>query len=194
MTLYGVTGGVGMGKSAAEECLRRLGASVVDTDRIARDLVAPGEPALREIAVAFGDDLLDASGALRREELGRRVFADPAARRKLEAILHPRIRAAWRGQVDRWRMEGRTTAAVIIPLLFETGAQGLFDVILCLACTPETQRRRLAERGWSDEQIRQRVAAQLPIEEKMARADVVLWNEADIPVLEAQLQRVLRRH
>lgn len=191
MKLLGLTGGVGMGKSACAQLLRWRGAAVVDTDELARELVEPGQPALREIAAAFGHEFLDAEGRLRREELARLVFADADARRRLEAILHPRIQEAWRAQVAGWRAEGKPLGVVVIPLLFETGAEREFDAVICVACSAETQRQRLLARGWSLEQIEQRIAAQMPIEEKMLRANYVVWTEAGMDVHAQQVYRIV---
>lgn len=191
MKLFGLTGGIGMGKSACAQLLRWRGAAVVDTDELARELVEPGQPALQEIAIAFGREFLDAEGRLRREEMARLVFADAGARRRLEAILHPRIQDAWRAQVAAWRAEGKPLAVVVIPLLFETGAEREFDAVICVACSAETQRQRLLARGWSPEQIEQRIAAQMPIEEKMLRADYVVWTEAGMDVHAQQVYRIV---
>jgi dephospho-CoA kinase len=193
MQLFGVTGGVGMGKSTAGEILRRQGVLVTDTDMLARQLVEPGEPALEEIAARFGPSVLSADGRLDRKALARVVFPDAAARTTLEAILHPRIRAAWEATVRDWRAAGRTAGAVIIPLLFETKAAPLFDAIICVACSSETQLQRLCQRGWSDAEIRQRLKAQLPIEQKIAQSDFVVWTDTTLEAHAAQLQRTLHR-
>jgi len=191
MKVYGLTGGIGMGKSTAARLLRERGVPVADTDLIARELVEPGQPALAEITSAFGREIIADDGRLRREELGRIIFADSAARRKLEAILHPRIRAIWRGQIDRWRSEGVARAVVDIPLLFETEAQEHFDAIICIACSATTQLKRLLGRGWNQEQIEQRLAAQWPIGKKMDHANYVVWTEAGFDVDAAQIDRII---
>ena len=191
MRVLGLTGGVGMGKTAAAELLGHLGFPVVDTDVLARQVVQPGQPALTQIHTAFGPDVVGPDGALRREELARRVFADPPQRRLLESIVHPRIRALWQTQVDRWRNEGRAAAIVVIPLLFETDAAGEVDATICVACSAHTQLVRLRDRGWTPEEIQQRIQAQWPIEQKMRKADYVVWNEAGLEVLGTQLQRIL---
>lgn len=191
MKRLGLTGGIGMGKTAAADYLRRRGLPVVDTDQLARELVEPGQPALADIAAAFGPAVLDAEGSLRRLELAGLVFSDESRRRQLEAILHPRIRAAWRAQLEAWQRAGRPAAVVVIPLLFETGAAGEFDATLCVACSAASQRERLRARGWSDEEIARRLAAQWPIERKLAAADFVIWAEGGLEQTEAQLDRVL---
>ena len=191
MRVLGLTGGIGMGKTAAADLLQRRGLPVVDTDVLARQVVEPGQPALAEIQVAFGATIVGPDGALRRDELARRVFADPPQRRLLEDILHPRIRALWQTEAERWRNERRAVGVVVIPLLFETGAVEQFDVTVCVACSATTQAGRLRARGWTTEDTRQRVQSQWPIERKMALADYVVWNEAGLEVLDRQLQRVL---
>jgi dephospho-CoA kinase len=166
---------------------------VVDTDDLARQVVAPGQPALAEVLAAFGPKMAGPDGQLRRAELARCVFADPAARRRLEAILHPPIRALWRAQVETWRAEGRPLAVVVIPLLFETKAETELDLTICVACSAPTQQQRLQARGWSPEQIEQRLQAQWPVETKAARADYLVWTEADLEVHAAQIERILCR-
>jgi dephospho-CoA kinase len=193
MQLFGVTGGVGMGKSTAGEFLRQQGVSVSDTDVIARQLVEPGQPALEEIVGRFGPSVLSAGGRLNRRELARLVFPDPAARADLEAILHPRIRAAWGAAVEDWRAAGNATGAVIIPLLFETGAAALFDAVVCLACSGASQWQRLRQRGWSDGEIRQRLEAQFPLEQKIAQSDFVVWTDTTLEAHAEQLRRILLR-
>jgi dephospho-CoA kinase len=190
---FGITGGIGMGKSTAAAILRERGVAVVDTDDLARQVVEPGEPALAEIQETFGHDLVGADGQLKREQLAALVFSNPPAREKLEAILHPRIQQLWESRLATWRAEGRATAAVVIPLLFETGAASAFDSVICLACSDATQRARLAARGWSHDQIVQRLAAQLPVAEKMARSNHVVWTEGDIATTAAQLDRIISR-
>jgi len=185
MKIFGLTGGVGMGKSTSAEILRARAVPVVDTDELARRLTRPGEPALAEIQDAFGQKIIAPDGSLRRDELARIVFAGPAARAKLESILHPRIRAAWLAQVETWRQENHPLAVVVIPLLFETQAGSCFDKIICVACSPASQHARLRARGWDEEQIRRRNAAQWPVEQKIVRADFVVWTEG-VPAVHQQ--------
>jgi len=193
MKTLGLTGGVGMGKSTTAQLLRQRDVAIIDTDDVARSLVQPGEPALTEIRRAFGSDIVGPEGLLRRGQLARVVFADDAARRRLEGILHPPIARLWRAQVQSWRNEGVSLAVVAIPLLFETQSETEFDAVICVACAPQTQRERLLARGWSAEQIRQRLAAQWPIGEKIARSDFVIWTEAGLDVHAGQLDRILNR-
>jgi len=191
MKVLGLTGGVGMGKSTSAQLLRERGVPVVDTDDLARQVVEPGQPGLAEVQQAFGAEIIGVDGHLRREELARRVFADPAARKRLEDILHPRIRALWRAQVETWRQEGRPLAVVVIPLLFEASAEKELDATVCIACPTTTQHQRLLARGWPLQEIEQRVRAQWPVETKIARADYVVWTETGLEVHAEQLDRVL---
>ncbi|MFZ0829366.1 MAG: dephospho-CoA kinase [Verrucomicrobiia bacterium] len=191
MNVCGLTGGVGMGKSTAAEFLRARRVPVVDTDEIARQLVQPGQPALAEIQAGFGGEVMAPDGRLRRDDLARVVFADAVARKKLEAILHPRIRERWLAQIEAWRAECHPLAVVVIPLLFETQAESHCHKIICAACAAATQRERLLARGWTPEQIEQRIAAQWPVEQKIARSDFVLWTDGALDVHAQQLDRIL---
>ncbi len=192
MKVLGLTGGIGMGKSTSAGLFHARGVPVVDTDDLARQVVEPGQPALAEVLAAFGPQITGSDGRLRRDELARRVFADSTARLRLEGILHPRIRELWRAQVEAWRMEGCPLAVVVIPLLFETKAETELDATICVACTDATQQGRLRARGWSPEQIQQRLQAQWPTERKIALADYLIWTEAGLDVHAAQIERILR--
>jgi dephospho-CoA kinase len=193
MKLFGLTGGIGMGKSAAALILIQRGISVVDTDLLARSIVEPGQPALQDIQRAFGDSVISPEGQLQRGALARIVFSDPAAREKLEAITHPRIRDLWKAQVESWRARRMPSGCVVIPLLFETNAETEFDATICVACSPATQQKRLLARGWTAEQIAQRIAAQFPIETKITKSTFVVWNEGSLEILAAQLDLILSR-
>jgi dephospho-CoA kinase len=191
MKLFGLTGGIGMGKSAAAHILSQRGIMVVDTDELARNIVVPSQPALAEIQRTFGNDVISPEGTLRRDVLARIVFSDPTARQKLEAITHPLIRELWRKQVEMFRKMGAKAACVIIPLLFETNAESEFDATICVGCSAATQRGRLVIRGWGAEQTAQRIAAQFPIEKKIAKANYVVWNEGTLEILAAQLEVIV---
>lgn len=192
MLLLGVTGGPGMGKSASGEILKGMGYPVADTDLIAREVVDPGQPALEAIRREFGPGVFGSGGRLDREKLAEIVFSDANTRQRLEAILHPRIRAEWERRVGEWKAKGLPMGVVVIPLLFETRAEELLDSVVCVACTAETQKQRLKKRGWSDSQLQGRMAAQLPIETKIGRADFVIWSEPPLSVHATQLRCVLR--
>ena len=181
MKWIGLTGGIASGKSTASKILRELGADVVDADQLAREAVAPGGPALRAVAQAFGRDVLDASGHLNRKYLAALVFADPAKRRALEAIVHPRVRAACASRRRELEAQGRAAAVYDVPLLFEKNLEGEFDVTVAIACRPETQKARLMARdGLSEAEADARIAAQLPMAEKARRADVTIMNDGSL--------------
>lgn len=191
LKLLGLTGGIGMGKSACARLLRERGVPLVDTDDLARRVVEPGQPALEQIKSLFGADMIGADGRLRRDRLAQVVFGELEARRRLEAILHPPIHALWLAQAKTWREQGRRLGVVVIPLLFETGAQSELDYVLCVACSAATQRERLRARGWPAAQIPQRIQAQWPVEKKIALAHFVIWTEGSLELHAAQLDRVL---
>jgi dephospho-CoA kinase len=193
MKLCGLTGGVGMGKSTAAGFFLQLGVRIVDTDELAHELVQPGQPALMEIQREFGAGMLGADGCLKRDALATLVFSDADARRKLESILHPRIRERWQSQVETWRQEGCRVAMVVIPLLFETQAESSFDKVICVACSPAGQRERLRGRGWPEEQIQGRIAAQMPVEQKIARSHFVVWTEGSLASHRRQVEEVLKK-
>jgi dephospho-CoA kinase len=193
MLLIGLTGGIGMGKSTSAALFEERGVPVVDTDLLARAVVEPGQPALTEVREVFGDTVVGPDGALRRDVVAKMVFADAEKLRRLEAILHPRIRELWRAQAAQWRLEGRPWGVVVIPLLFETGAAAELDSVVCVACSAGTQRARLRARGWTAEQVAQRVAAQWPVQKKMDLAQHVIWTEAGLDVHAAQLDKVIER-
>jgi len=173
----GLTGGMASGKSVVAGILRSLGAVVIDADLIAREVVAPGTPALREIAVAFGPSVMDADGALNRRALAERIFGDPAARVTLNAITHPLIRQQMGEQVVRARAAHPDAIVVLdIPLLLDTAPADAYDLdgVLVVAVDDATQGARLAAReGIPLDVARQRLRAQRPLREKVALAT---WN------------------
>ncbi|MEY2408393.1 MAG: dephospho-CoA kinase, partial [Verrucomicrobiota bacterium] len=178
MMVIGLTGGIGMGKSTSALLLQQRLIPVVDTDTLARQVVEPGQPAMREIEEAFGRPVIAPDGRLKREELARIVFSDETRRKELERIVHPRIRQLWQSQVALWKTESRPRCVVVIPLLFETVAAAHFDSIICVACSKASQWQRLTARGWTAEQIELRLGAQWPIQRKMDLANHVVWTEA----------------
>jgi dephospho-CoA kinase len=192
MNLCGLTGGVGMGKSTAAKFLQAHGVKIVDTDQLARELVEPGQPALAQIKHTFGPKVLAPDGALNRDALGDIVFNDATARKKLEDILHPRIRERWLAQVEHWRSENCPLAVVVIPLLFETKAEPHFDKVICVACSKKSRHERLQKRRWTLEQIEKRIAAQMPIEDKIGRAGFVIWSEGDFENHSRQVDCILK--
>jgi dephospho-CoA kinase len=185
MLVVGLTGGIGSGKTAVSDRFAHYGVPVIDTDLIARELVEPGQPALAEIAAEFGPECLDNEGRLNRAHLRQRVFADEADRRRLEAILHPRIRA-----VARERIAALTTpyCLLVIPLLAETGMTDLVDRVLVVDVSEAEQTRRVMARDRIDEtQARRILVAQASRSQRLALADEVVENSGDFASLEQQI-------
>lgn len=187
----GITGGPGCGKSTAAQCLARAGCDVVDTDALARQAVEPGRPAAAAIRREFGPRFFDADGHLRRDSLARLVFSDESARLRLNAIIHPEVRALWKSAAAR-SADADRPCAIIIPLLFESGLDNEFTAIACVGCSPSTQRLRLRARGWDDDMIQKRIAAQWPLEEKCRRATHVIWNDGSLETLQNQVDLLAR--
>ena len=177
MRLIGLTGGIATGKSTVARLLAARGAEIVDADVLAREVVEPGSPALAEIAAGFGDSVLTPEGALDRGALGAVVFADPAQRRRLEAITHPRIAALMGERIAAGLASEAPLVVADIPLLFEGDRVGLVQGVLLVDCPEEVQLRRLMLRDGIDEAAaRARVAAQMPLAEKRRRATWVIDN------------------
>jgi dephospho-CoA kinase len=191
MLRVALTGGIGTGKSYVAARLAAAGVPVVDADRLAREVVEPGTPALAAIVARFGPGVVDGRGALRRDVLAAKVFTDAAARHDLEAIVHPAVR---RG-IDAFfgNLPASTPLAVAdIPLLFETGRTADFDVVVVAACPPEMQLTRVRERdGVTEDQARRRLEAQLPIAEKIRLADYVIDTSGTFQDTDAAVGRVL---
>jgi dephospho-CoA kinase len=190
MKRVALTGGIATGKSHVRADFERLGVPTIDADRLARDAVAEGSPGLKAVINRFGRGVLDDTGALDRRKLGSIVFQDPVARRDLEDIIHPAVRSA----IDAWFESISDSAPVAIadiPLLFETGRQGEFDVVIVTACDPLTQIKRVMARDdVSEAEARARVAAQLPIEEKVRRADHVINTDGSFEETNRQVRSV----
>jgi dephospho-CoA kinase len=188
--LVGLTGGIGSGKSTVAQMLERRGAVVFDADALARAAVEPGTPGHDAVVDRFGPNVLLPGGALDRGALASIVFADPAARRDLEAIVHPEVRRLFAEGCERY--EG--TEAVVVfgaPLLVETGMHTAFDVLVVVAAPIEQQvERLLRERAMPEAAIRARIDAQLPLEDKAAVADVVIDNGRSLDDLEAEVDAV----
>jgi dephospho-CoA kinase len=187
MLRMGLTGGIGSGKSTVAGLLAARGARVVDADRIAREVVEPGTPGLAAVVEAFGPQVLTPEGALDRPALAAIVFADPAARARLDGIVHPLVRA----RAAELVAAAPPDAVVVqdVPLLVETGQAGAYDLVLVVEGDLETRVRRLVQRGLGAEDARARIAAQATDEQRRAVADVVLDNSGTREELEAQVER-----
>ena len=194
MRRIGLTGNLGAGKSTVRDLFERWGAAVIDADDVGREVVLPGSPALAAIAESFGPEVLDAEAALDRDALRRRIAGDPAARRRLEAILHPPIVERIAEWLDETEAAGAKVAVAVVPLLFETGMESAFDAVV-LVDAPEPLRvaRVVAAGKMTDPEARAIAAAQGDAAEKRARADFVVENEGDRAALEARAREVWTR-
>jgi len=188
--VLGITGGIATGKTLFTECLAGLHPAlrIFDSDRCARQLTASDPAILSAIRDQFGSGVFDATGVLQRPALRAIVFADPVKRKALEAILHPAIRRSWLGLARTIREQpGSPWLAVDIPLLFETSAERHFDRIIVVACAAVTQRRRLMDhRHLTTGLAESMIASQLPLDAKIDRADIVVWNDGLSGALQAQ--------
>jgi dephospho-CoA kinase len=190
--VVGLTGGIGSGKTAVSDRFAQYGVPVIDTDLLARELVEPGQPALAAIVAEFGPDCIDNQGQLRRADLRERVFADPAGRQRLEAILHPRIRA-----LARERIAALTApyCLVVIPLLAETGMTDLVDRVLVVDVPETEQLRRVMTRDHLDEARARRIlAAQVRRAQRLALANEILDNAGDLDHLDRQVADLHHRY
>lgn len=189
MTQVGLTGGIGSGKSEVSRMLAERGAIVIDSDVLAREAVARGTDGLAAVVAEFGDSVLTPDGDLDRVALGQRVFADSAARERLEAIIHPRVRE----RSARIAARARPDAIVVhdIPLLVETGQQDAFDLLVVVDVPAEVQVERLRrQRGMSQDEARSRIAAQASRERRTGAADIVVDNTGSLADLDSRVDQV----
>lgn len=193
MRIYGLTGGIASGKSTVSGMLRGLGAHVIDADVLAREVVAPGTPGLREVVQRFGD-VLTPEGALDRKRLGARVFASEAERRALEAILHPRIQAAFLEKTWAMCEEGVEAVVYDAALLFERGLDAAMTATIVVWIPGEAQLERLMARdGLGREEAQARIASQAPLDEKRAKATHVIDNSGSREETRAQVEALWAR-
>jgi dephospho-CoA kinase len=186
-----LTGGIATGKSWVRARFEDLGVPTIDSDVLAREAVAIGTPGLAAVVTRFGREMLLPSGALDRQKLAQVIFTNPDARRALEAIIHPEVRRAtdqWFASLDP---QSHSWALADIPLLYETGRDRDFNAIIVVACDPETQVQRIIARdGLLEQDARQRVAAQLPIAAKLAKADYVIRTDGTLDDTDEQVRQV----
>jgi dephospho-CoA kinase len=188
----GLTGGIASGKSLVANCFAELGVPVIDTDQVARDVVAPEQPALREIRECFGAGVISADGRLDRRALRKLVFADDARRGQLEQILHPLIR---RETLTRAAAAGGPYHLIVVPLLLETGFDTLIDRVLVVDCPREMQAARLRTRDEENTaQIERMIAAQISRDERLAAADDVVDNSGSVAATRDQVEALHKRY
>ncbi len=186
--IVGLTGPIGCGKSTVARSLAAKGALVIDADAVARDVSAPGTPAHDEILVAFGDAVRRPDGTVDRAALARIVFADPDELRRLEAIVHPRVRPAIRARLEDARATGAPAVAIEAIKLVEGGLAELCDVVVLVDCEPAEQLRRLEGRGMAGDDARRRIDAQRGIRERLAAAGAVtLSTSGSVADVEARV-------
>lgn len=191
MRVIGLTGGIASGKSTVAQVWKALGAAIVDADQVARDIVAPGQPALAEIVRAFGRDVLLPDGTLDRKKLGAIIFADADKRRTLNAITHPRIAVETQARLQALREEGVAVAVYEAALLVENGIHHGLDGLIVVFCDEATQLARLVERdGFSADEARARIAAQAPVEAKKAAATWLVDTSGPVAETRKQLARI----
>ena len=188
----GLTGGIACGKSTISRHLAQRGAFVVDMDRVAHEVMEPDGAAYESVVALFGSDILDADGRIDRQRLGPIVFADPAARQELEAVVHPAVRLETTRRIQSWYAAGDGSIAVVdAALLVETGQHGSFDRLIVVTCSRQTQISRIRERdGWSIDEAERRIDAQLPLERKVAVADYVIDTDQPLETCLAQADTV----
>jgi dephospho-CoA kinase len=186
--IIGLTGGIASGKSEVSRLFEKLGAPVIDTDLISRQLVEPGEPALQEIVAAFGSSIINTDGTLNRKELGKLIFSSDSERRLLEDILHPRIRNEVTRQLQ---IIDAPYVIVVIPLLLETRYPIKVDRILVVDASQELQRQRLMQRnGISESDADKMMQAQTTNAQRLAAADDVISNQGSVHDLQTEVERL----
>jgi dephospho-CoA kinase len=187
----GLTGGIATGKSTVAKLLMDRGAILIDLDEIAREVVNPGQPTLFRIAERFGQAILQEDGSLNRKKLGDIVFADPSERKALEQIIHPAIRAVMKERMAYYESNTLHKLIVVdVPLLYESGLESYFEQMMVVYVPRQTQLQRLMERNsLTIEEAERRLTAQMDIEEKKSRGDILIDNSSSIALTELQIER-----
>jgi len=193
--VLGITGGIATGKSTALMIFAELGAQVLSADDIARKVLALGEPAFYEVVARFGKEMLTSDGQLDRPAIAKKIFADPQARRDLDAITHPRIISKIDEEIKAFHSNptAEGVLAVEIPLLIECSMEDMVDEVILIAAEQQTQVHRLTSRsGLSRDEALQAIAAQMSIDHKIQHADRVIWNDSDMEFLRSSIEKVWR--
>lgn len=189
MLITALTGGIGSGKSTAGEIFAQLGARVVDSDKLARDVLAPGTEGFNQVVQSFGEEIVK-DGAVDRTVLGAKVFSDPAARLKLEALTHPLIRKAFAAFIA----ESPKNSIIInqIPLLVESKNDYKFDAVITVSSDISNRRNRLKQRGLTEAEIEQRLSAQATDDQREEISDFIIHNNGNLSALRLEVERVYR--
>ncbi|KKB43317.1 dephospho-CoA kinase [Bacillus thermotolerans] len=191
--IIGLTGSIASGKSTVSRLLQELGYTIVDADVAARKVVEPGQPALQQIAEAFGEGILLPDGSLDRAKLGERIFNNEEERKKLNSIIHPAVRQFMKDEKEAAIEAGKQTIIMDIPLLYESKLTWMVGKVIVVYVDKDTQLQRLMARNQLDEDAaKARIASQLPLAEKAAQADAVIDNNGTIEETKEQLLRILR--
>lgn len=186
----GLTGGIACGKSVAGNFLAEQGIPVLDTDLVARKIMEPDQPVFDAVVAHFGTGIVDDQGRIDRARLAGIVFADAGQRHALNACVHPAVREKWRRWLDE-QVAVHRAAAVLIPLLFETGARPFFDAVLCVTASTDIVMDRLRQRGLTDEEAQLRIASQMPVDKKAQRSDFTLDNNGSLDDLKIRVREIL---
>jgi len=181
MKVIGLTGGIASGKSTVASILLEFGATIIDTDKVAREVVEPGQPAWHDICKVFGDDIFFADGSLNRQKLGELIFNDPTKRQMLNSIVHPRIIEECQKILEHYKQVGKKAVILEVPLLIEAGMDTMVDEVWLIVVDVEIQMDRLVRRdGLSKGQALKRIKSQMPLEEKIPKADIVIDGQLNI--------------
>jgi dephospho-CoA kinase len=192
--LLGLTGGIASGKSTVAAILRRLGAAIINADELSREVVQPEQDAWKEIVTTFGSDILLGDKTLDRRKLRKIVFDNPEARKKLEAIIHPRVRALAESKISELAAAGSSIIVYEVPLLFEAQIHLWLRPVILVACDVGTQKKRLLDRDHlTDPEAQQHLDAQMSLEDKRKLADYVIENNDNLEELEQQVRAVLQK-
>ena len=194
MELVGLTGGIASGKTTVAKIMKRLGAAIVDADALSREVVEPGRDAWKAIVDTFGAEVLRPDQTLDRQKLRAVIFNNSTARKKLESIIHPRVRALAEERINQQAAAGYELVVYEVPLLFEGNLHEWLRPVVLVACDADVQRQRLQQRDrLTPEEAQKHIDAQMSLEEKRRLADYVIENDGDLESLERQVEAVLKR-
>jgi dephospho-CoA kinase len=192
--LVGLTGGIASGKTTVAKIMKRLGAAIVDADALSREVVEPGRDAWKAIVDTFGAEVLRPDQTLDRQKLRAVIFNNSTARKKLESIIHPRVRALAEERINQQAAAGYELVVYEVPLLFEGNLHEWLRPVVLVACDADVQRQRLQQRDrLTPEEAQKHIDAQMSLEEKRRLADYVIENDGDLESLERQVEAVLNR-
>ena len=190
--IIGLTGSIASGKSTVAKMIQSYNLPIVDADQVARQVVEPGSPTLLKIAEVFGQDVISEDGTMDRAKVGSLIFHDESKRQQLNAIIHPAIREEMIRQRDEFISYGEKNVFMDIPLLFESKLEHFVEKIIVVSVTQDVQLERLMERnGFTEEEAKARIATQIPVKEKEALADAVIYNNGSLEDTALQLQNIL---